>query len=71
MRRLTILVLIYMVLARPTSLFGQTNSNKLIAYWSFEAVSEGRVVDETSGLRDDVEGHYRIVKGVIAAKNSR
>jgi hypothetical protein len=35
-----------------------------VAWWSFDSTDGGRVVDRQSGARDELRGHFRLVRGV-------
>ena len=44
--------------------FSQSNRDDLIAWWDFENIQEGRVEDRATGIRDQIDGNFRILDGV-------
>jgi hypothetical protein len=46
-------------------IYSQTSEDHLIAYWDFDVVENGRLKDRASGIMDEIDGHFRILEGVI------
>jgi hypothetical protein len=45
-------------------LAGLAQKDKALAWWEFDRVAEGRVIDSASGIEDVVDGNYKLVPGV-------
>lgn len=43
---------------------GRNPAGGPVAWWPFDAADRGQVVDRASGLRDELRGHFRLVRGV-------
>jgi hypothetical protein len=46
-------------------LYSQTGTPQYIAYWDFDVIEDNRVEDKSSGKKDVINGHYKIVDGVV------
>jgi len=46
-------------------LHGQASQDPLIAYWDFEAVQDNRVTDHAGGMKDKINGHFKILPAVV------
>ena len=58
-------LILSLILALITSpLPGLAQKGRLLAWWKFDKVTNGRVMDSVSGIEDAISGNYKLVEGV-------